>query len=152
MESKFWTPENLQFAVMFTAVLYCSGIYFFLLPAYLERLKHPRSVALPRVGLPRRTNLYTMIFISAPLIFLFVLLGMAAWLFLSLFSVVMLMVMAPFHWLFAKLPFDSKFSIIRPWKRIGGRMFEYSRRLFLFLAGETPLREISPIQDEREQK
>jgi hypothetical protein len=150
MESEFWKPENLRFAVIFTAVLYWLGIYIFLLPAYFERLRHPRSVALPRVGLPRRTNLYTLIYIFSPLIFLFVLAGIVLWGMVSIFSVIMLMVMSPFHWLFSMLPFDEHFSLIKPWKRMGGRMFEYSRKMFLFLAGEQPMQEMKPIQEDKD--
>ncbi len=152
MESKLWYPENLRFAVLLTAGLYCAGIYFFLLPAYFERIKRPYLVALPRVGFPRRANFYTLIFFFSPLIFLFVLLSMVAWTILSLLSVLMLMVMSPFHWVISKLPFDSHFSIIRPWKRLGGRMFEYSRRLFQFLLGDQPMQEMQPLRGEREEK
>jgi|GEM_PF-2933229 len=152
MDSEFWNLANLRFAVIFTAVLYWLGIYIFLLPAYVERLRHPRLIALRRVGLSQRTNLYTLIFIFAPLIFLFLLFSIVALGILSLFSVIMLMAMSPFHWLLSKLPFDPHFSIMKPWKRMGGRMFEHSRKLFVFLLGEQSLQEMTPLQDESERQ
>lgn len=150
--SEFWKPENLRFAVWFTAILYVLGVYIFMLPAFAERLRHPRSVPLPRIGLTRRTPLYILIYILSPFIFIVVCIGMLLLGALSLFSVVMLMVMAPFYWLFSHLPPDeSHFSIAR-WRRLGGRMFEYSRKMFLWLAGESPMREMEPLNKEPNKK
>ncbi|PWH17885.1 MAG: hypothetical protein DDG60_01475 [Anaerolineae bacterium] len=151
MESEFWKTENLLFAVMLTTLLYCGGMYFLLLPAYLERLRRPRSITRLGVVLHRRTNLYTLIFIFSPLLFLPVLASTLFWLLLSIFSVFMLMVMAPFYWLFSKLPFNENFSLIRPWKRLGRRMMKHSRKLLLWLLGEGTLQKMQPLQDQARQ-
>ena len=149
MESEFWQPANFNFAVGFTAILYVLGIYFFMLPAFLERLRHPRSVPLPRIGLTRRTPLYVLIYFLSPFIFIVLIVMMILMGVVSIFSVLMLMVMSPFYWLFSHLPFDTKssFSIAR-WKRLGGRMFEYSRNMFLWLAGESPIHKMESLKGE----
>jgi len=151
MESEFWLSKNLWFAVQLTAFLYVLGIYFFMLPAFIERLRHPHALPLSRLGLTRRTPLYIAIYIFSPLIFIAVFVMMLLMGALSLFSVLMLMVLSPFHWLFSQIPFNSHFSLAR-WRRLGGRVFEYSRKAFMWLAGEGTLREMEQLQNDPEKK
>jgi len=101
--------------------------------------------------LTRRTRLYVLIYFLAPFIFIVLLLAILLTAVISAFSVLMLMVMAPFYWLFSKLTLKSHFSLTR-WRRLGGRMFEYSRKVFIWLAGESPLHEMEPLNQEPEKK
>jgi len=147
MESEFWTPGVLRFAVSFTAILYVLGIYLFMLPAFIERLRHPHSMPVSHLGSPRRIPLYILIYILSPLLFIGVFVMMVLMGALSVFSVLMLMVMSPFHWLFSQLPpNNSRWSIIR-WRRFGGRMFEHSRKMFSWLAGEQPMKEMQTLKE-----
>jgi hypothetical protein len=143
---------NWGFAVTFTLILYLLGVYLFMLPAYLGRLRHPRAITLRRLGIMNRIHIYTAIYLFSPVIFIFFLLLALLKVVIMVFSVVMLMVMSPFHWLFSLLPFDPDFSLLRPWKRVGGRMFELSRKMFFLLAGEETMQRMKPIDHPQDKK